>query len=249
MQRFSRVAGLSRLANLCLESACPLCQRSTAQALCLDCQRQLQHLRLSPSQQTWRSPLPIFAWGSYSGSLKRALTTLKYENQPQLARPLGDWLAQSWLQFAQTSEKMPEKSLLEKSLIVVPIPMHLAKQQQRGFNQAELLAEAFCQRTRLPLNPHVLMRNRSTEAQFGLSIAAREQNLADAFTLNETVVHSLKRSPHAVLLLDDIYTSGATARSAAQTLRQQNIAVYGIVTVAKTTIAKTTIAKTTAAKT
>jgi ComF family protein len=243
MQRFSGLSGLSGLIDLCLESTCPLCQRSTAQAVCLDCQRQLWRLQL-PACHQWQPPLPVFAWGSYSGSLKRALTTLKYDNQPQLAQPLGDWLAQSWLQFRQTSKKPSPQSL-----IVVPIPMHPVKQQQRGFNQAELLAKAFCQSTRLPLNPQVLIRSRSTEAQFGLSVAAREQNLVGAFLLNESVAHVIQRSPQtAVLLLDDIYTSGATARSAAQTLRQQNIAVYGIVTVAKTTttqnLTKTTVAKT-----
>lgn len=226
--RLTRLAKLSELAGLCLEAACPLCQRSTAQELCLDCQRQLQRLQLPACQQTWQPPLPVFAWGSYSGSLKRAITTLKYENQPRLAQPLGDWLGQSWLQFARTSAKS-----LPKSLIVVPIPMHTAKQQQRGFNQAELLAEAFCQHTRLPLHPQTLIRNRSTEAQFGLSIAARGQNVAGAFTLSENIIKLVKRSPNAaVLLLDDIYTTGATAQSAAQTLRQ-HISVYGIVAVAK----------------
>lgn len=223
--------GLSKLSGLvdfCLEATCPLCQRSTAQELCLDCQRQLQRLQLPTAQQSWQPPLPLFAWGSYSGSLKRALTTLKYDNQPRLAQPLGDWLGQGWLQFAEIAQKP-----LPKSLIVVPIPMHAAKQQQRGFNQAELLAEAFCQRTRLPLQPQALIRNRSTEAQFGLSIAARGQNVAGAFTLSESMIKLVKRSPGAaVLLLDDIYTTGATAHSAAQTLRQQ-ISVYAIVTVAK----------------
>lgn len=238
MNSWLHLRGLSKilgLADFCLESSCPLCQRSTAQNLCLDCQRQLQQLQLPIAQQTWQPPLPLFAWGSYSGSLKRALTTLKYENQPRLAQPLGDWLGQSWLQFAETVQKPLPKSLSKsrsKSLIVIPIPMHAAKQQQRGFNQAELLAEAFCQRTRLPLYPHALIRNRSTEAQFGLSRAARGQNVAGAFTLNESIIQLVKRMDAAVLLLDDIYTTGATAQSAAQTLRQQ-ISVYGIVTIAK----------------
>lgn len=212
---------LSKLVDLCLKSFCPLCQRSTAQVLCLDCQRQLQRLQLPNAEQAWRSPLPVFAWGSYSGTLKRTLTTLKYDNQPQLARPLGDWLAQAWLQSGAS----------QKSLVVVPIPMHPAKQQQRGFNQAELLAEAFCQRTRLSLKPNALIRSRSTEAQFGLSVTERDQNVSGAFALGRDFI---SRPPQtAVLLLDDIYTTGATARSAAQTLRQQRISVYGIVAIAK----------------
>jgi ComF family protein len=228
MQRW--VQKLAELANLCLESACPLCQRSTPQGLCCDCQKRLQQLQLSNSEQLWQPPLPILAWGVYSGALKRAIAALKYEHQLQLAQPLGDELAQVWLNSAVSKQK---------PLIVVPIPLHLAKQQQRGFNQAELLARAFCQRTGLPLQPHGLVRSRLTEAQFGLSAAAREHNLAGAFELGEPFLRNQPQK--AVLLLDDIYTTGATARAAAHILRRHQISVYGIVAVAKTqaTIAST----------
>lgn len=211
---------LVRLTDLCLESACPLCQRSTADILCLSCQQQLRSLQLADPQQFWQPPLPVFAWGPYSGPLKRAIKVLKYENQPQLAAPLGSWLAQQWLTSA----------LKTRAIGVVPIPMHLEKQQQRGFNQAELLAKAFCHHTGLPLR-HGLSRKRPTEAQFGLAAVEREQNLADAFELGQDF---LSHSPtQAVLLLDDIYTTGATARSAAQLLRRHQISVRGIVVMAK----------------
>jgi ComF family protein len=222
------VRKLSRLADLCLESPCPLCQRPTAQILCLDCQRQIQRLQIAEPQQFWQPPLPVLAWGTYGGSLKRAIATLKYENQPQLAKPMGDWLAQLWL-----SSKLAAR----KPLIVIPIPMHSDKQQQRGFNQAELLAKAFCQRTGLPLKPQGLIRQRSTEAQFGLSAAARAQNLAGAFELGQDFLS--RPSRNAVLLLDDIYTTGATAQAAAQLLRRHQISVHGIVVVAKAMMAQT----------
>jgi ComF family protein len=213
---------LSGLANLCLESACPLCQRSTQQVLCLDCQRQLQRLQLPNAEQSWQPPLPVFAWGTYSGSLKRVLAVLKYNHQPQLAQPLGNWLGQRWL----------AAPVHKPSLVVVPIPMHIEKQRQRGFNQAERLANAFCQRTGLMLCANGLIRCRSTEAQFGLSASARLENLANAFEVGAALLHPPR--PTAVLLLDDIYTTGATARAAAAALRQQRISVYGIVVIAKT---------------
>lgn len=212
---------LTGLASLCLESTCPLCQRSTAQVLCLNCQQRLRYLQLPHPEQFWQQPLPVLAWGSYGSSLKRAIATLKYDHHPELAQPLGEWLAQQWLLSTLS---------VKKSLVVVPIPMHPDKQQQRGFNQAELLAKAFCQQTDLPLR-HGLIRSRLTEAQFQLSATAREQNLADAFQLGHDF---LNRHPQkAVLLLDDIFTTGATARAAAQTLRRHRIPVYGMVVVAK----------------
>lgn len=221
------VQNLSRLTELCLESPCPLCQRSTAQILCLDCQRQLQQQRLPQPERFWRQPLPVFAWGSYGGTLKRAIASLKYDHHSQLAQPLGDWLAQQWLKSSLASPK---------SLIVVPIPIHPDKRQQRGFNQAELLAKVFCQRIGLPLSAQGLIRSRATEAQFGLSAADREQNLSGAFQVGQDF---LTRHPQrAVLLLDDIYTTGATARAAAQILRRHQISVYGMVVIAKTNFAQ-----------
>jgi ComF family protein len=119
-----------------------------------------------------------------------------------------------------------------KHFTVVPIPMHPAKQRQRGFNQAELLARYFCDRTRFSLEVNGLQRVRQTEAQFNLSVQQRQQNLDNAFSLGQKF---LKRPPSApVLLLDDIYTTGATALSAAQTLQQHGIQVQGIIVLAKT---------------
>lgn len=212
-----RLVGLS---DLWSSVACPLCQRTTSEVLCCDCQRQIEKLKLSQPQQFWQPPLPVFAWGSYGGSLKRVIAALKYNNQPRLAEPLGVELAQGWLSAAPTT----------KPVTVVPIPMHLDKQRQRGFNQAELIAKVFCRCTGLPFKQG-LIRHSFTEAQFELSAAAREQNLAGAFQLGQAFLRQPPLNP--VLLLDDIYTTGATARAAAQTLRRHQISVCGIAVIAK----------------
>jgi ComF family protein len=206
--------------DLLLESRCPLCQRSSQQPLCQDCQKQVKACQLT-DRQSWQGSLPVFAWGLYGGALKRSIGVLKYDNQPKLARPLGQWLGQAWLASPLSGHQ---------NLIVIPIPMHTAKQRQRGFNQAELIARSFCQRTRLPLQPHSLIRVRSTEAQFNLSPAEREHNLANAFEVNR---QWRDRPAKSVLLIDDIYTTGATARAAAIALQQQQVSVYGLVAVAK----------------
>ncbi|GAB4381611.1 MAG: ComF family protein [Elainellaceae cyanobacterium] len=207
--------------NIVLATQCPLCQRSAMRELCQDCQKQLQHCQLT-HQQGWQGPLPVFAWGAYGGALKRTIAALKYENQPQLARPLGHWLGQAWC-ASDLSSTTP--------LLVVPIPMHSDKQRQRGFNQAELLARSFCQVAGLPMLAHGLVRSRTTEAQFHLSRAAREQNLANAFQVGKDLLHRSRNC--SILLLDDIYTTGATATAAVQALQQRQLSVYGIAAVAK----------------
>ena len=210
------------LLALFLKSNCPLCDRPTEVKLCEYCQRQLQRCQLPQPSEFWKGELPVFVWGNYSGILKRAIAALKYDNQPQLAHPLGHWLAQTWLQSPAATAA--------KKLTVVPIPLHSTKLQQRGYNQAELIAQSFCDITGYKQKPQGLERMRTTEAQFGLSAQGREQNLAEAFRVGKQLQ---KHSPHSpVLLVDDIYTTGATVRSAAQALQKQGISVYGVVAIA-----------------
>ncbi|ASC73304.1 Competence protein F [Halomicronema hongdechloris C2206] len=210
----------SSLLQLVLEAPCPLCERSTTVAVCSACQRQLRRCQLSAavSQQIG---LRVFGWGSYQGPLRRALAALKYDHQPQIADLLGTWLGQSWQDIGRVNTNR---------LIVVPIPLHAIKQQQRGYNQAALLAERFCQQVRLPLSRDGLVRQRATEAQFGLSAEERQANVQQAFGLGP---QWLKRRPsQSVLLIDDIFTTGATARAAANVLRRHGISVWGIAAVA-----------------
>jgi ComF family protein len=214
--------------DLFLESQCSLCQRSADRVFCQDCQQRLQRCQISEPQQSWQGALPVFAWGIYGGTLKRSIAALKYDRQPQVARPLGQWLGQAW-KIARLAPSQP--------LTVVPIPMHAAKQQQRGYNQADLIAQAFCQTTGLALRIQGLRRIRATEAQFGLSIADREKNLTAAFELGQDFCRQRPRG--SVLLLDDIYTTGATVRSAAEVLRQHQISVCGVVAIARPTQERT----------
>lgn len=211
---------LERGLKVFLEAPCPLCQRSSTSEICSTCQHRITACRVTPTWNTIDS-LPIFAWGVYGGALKQAIAALKYQNQPQLADPLGVWMGNAW------NRAHP----LLTPAIVVPIPMHISKQRERGFNQATLLARAFCQTTRLPLKVDGLERRRATEAQFKLSTGERQQNLKDAFCLGRGLLN--QRRSQAILLLDDIYTTGATAQAAAAILRTHGFQVQGIVVLAK----------------
>ncbi len=222
--------------GLFVQQTCPLCDRSSRSCLCPDCQQRLSHC-CHPQPWRDRAPtapdpdsLPLFAWGAYEGELKRAIAALKYEAQPQLAVPLGEWMAAAW-------KRHPAPRSLSLPGLVVPIPLHPSKQRERGFNQAETLARSFCAIAGLPLAPHGLRRTRATEAQFRLSSAERQTNLAQAFAVGE----SLRQRPprHPVLLFDDIYTTGATIRAATAVLRSQGIRVTGVIVLASTRAALT----------
>ncbi|MBO1350123.1 MAG: ComF family protein [Hormoscilla sp. GUM202] len=222
--------------NLFLKSNCPLCGRPADRELCPSCDRSLLRCQFTNPGQFWKGQLPVFVWGSYGGILKQAIAALKYENQPQLARPLGTWLAQAWMKSispgsaTRTTQEISTPHSQVKP-VVVPIPLHADKRKQRGFNQAELLAESFCQYTGLPLNRQGLERVRATEALFGLSFTERQEMLADALSVGKSLT---QKRPQRVLLLDDIYTTGTTVGEAARVLRRQGISVYGVVAIATT---------------
>lgn len=203
------------LTRLVIAARCPLCDRPASKVLCIDCDRQLQRDRLSePLDQ---GVVPIVAWGQYGGTLRQAIAAMKYNHQPELARLLGIQLAQTW-----------ERSPLAKRYpnpVVLPVPMHPKKQAERGFNQAELIAKAFCQYTRLSLHASGVQRTRNTEPLFNLSPTAREAMLDNAFCLGSDFQ---RRPPKLVLLVDDIYTTGATLRAIHHLLRQHHIALCGL---------------------
>ena len=118
-------------------------------------------------------------------------------------------------------------------VLVVPIPLHRAKQRQRGFNQAELIARAALKHgpagVRFQLNPHLLERRRVTQSQIGLTQQQRRANLGGAFR----VVKPEKITGREVLLVDDVFTTG-TVSECARVLRRAGAAEIWVATVART---------------
>lgn len=213
------------IGNLFLQQACPLCDRPSPHPLCNNCWQQLQRLPSPPPATATPDALPLLAWGIYQGQLKQVIAALKYENHPELAVPLGQALGKLWQQTPLPTRQPP---------LVVPIPMHPEKQRDRGFNQAELLAQAFCDQTGLKLLKHGLLRQRATAPQFGLGLQERQQNLVGAFALGQGWHNRHRRQP--VLLLDDIYTTGTTVKAAALELRRHRISVCGVAAIAQTVL-------------
>jgi ComF family protein len=227
LQRTSRwQQGTQQVLSLFLSGPCPLCQRSTATPLCPACQRQVGQSRLSNPLDSSHAGLPVVSWGRYEDSLRQVIRQLKYSGQPGLAQWLGSELGQTWLHY---QAGLP--SQLHRSIVIMPIPLHASKLQQRGFNQAELLARWVSRMAQAPLVADGLLRVQATQAQHSLNRQQRQENLAQAFQVNPRYLDSLRQK--TVWLVDDIFTTGATAQSAARILRQSGVSVAGICTVAR----------------
>jgi predicted amidophosphoribosyltransferase len=140
------------------------------------------------------------------------LLRLKFAGRRQLAPPLGRWLGRALA--AQTAWPVAA---------VVPLPMHRQKESLRGYNQAELIARGAARELGLPL-VRLLKKTRHTSSQTGLSLVERKTNVTGAFTVCRALPPRW-----AVLLVDDIYSTGATMREAALALQRSGLVVYGAV--------------------
>lgn len=215
-----------QLLQLLLANACALCQRSTAGSLCSSCQQQIQYCQLPTPLQATAMGVPLLSWGAYEGSLKRAIAAFKYGRNPGLAQDLGLELGKTWRSY-HSPTPCP-------SPLLVPIPLHPSKLQQRGFNQAELLAHWVGRVGQASYLGDGLRRLQATQAQHSLSPSARRQNLAQALAVNHQRLKVLRSRP--VWLVDDIYTTGATVEAATQVLTRAGVRVVGICTLARATL-------------
>ena len=160
---------LKNILSIFLQPNCPLCERATTEEICKYCQKQLKSHQLKDPKKSWQGDLPLFVWGEYDGKLKQAIAALKYDKSPQIGELLGFWLAESWGKNYLINSKIKP--------LIIPIPLHKAKEKIRGFNQAEIIARGFCQGTKYPLNPKGLIRIRQTKAMFSLTFQEKGNNI------------------------------------------------------------------------
>ncbi len=215
------------LLNLLFKSECNLCRRDSLAPICDRCQTKLDGLQHRNRERLWRLSLPVWVWGQYRDELKQAITMMKYNNRPQIGDHLGECLGRMWLQQAKAER------LKHPPIAVVPLPMHVKKRRDRGFDQAEAIAQGFCRVTGLPLVAQGLQRVRPTQALFDLSPNERQLELDRALQVGAARAE-LKRLDRTILLVDDIFTTGATARAGAMALRSAGFSVYGLAAIATT---------------
>jgi ComF family protein len=149
----------------------------------------------------------------FTGPMRRALGRLKYAGAARAARPLAGAAAPALACLADVAGA---------GAVLVPAPLHVARQRQRGYNQAALLATELARATGLP-TADVLERHAATERMHHLDRAARLRNLRGAIGLRAGV-----RSPRTPIVVDDILTTSATLEACASVLREGGAeSVYG----------------------
>lgn len=142
------------------------------------------------------------------GLLERSLMhRFKYGGQSYLYRSLAELMC----------EKLSAAPFAEEPELIIPVPMNRNKQKRRGFNQAALLAAEISERTGIPWNDSVLIRQVNTAPMSQLSMYQRRENLKNVFTVSEKQGKII--ADRNILLVDDIYTMGTTADGCSHALK------------------------------
>jgi len=160
--------------------------------------------------------VPLLAAGVYQAPLAPAIRRFKFEGHSELAPELARLLGARLAFFA-----------LERALFV-PVPLHRARLVERGYNQSALLARTLARELGARTHPRVLERTRATEQQAALDRRARGDNVRGAFRVRA-------RAPSGpIVLVDDVVTTGATARACVDALRQAGSRVVLVAALART---------------
>ena len=227
-------------ADLVFPPTCPGCGRMTAGhgALCQDCWREIGFIE-RPYCEVLGTPFehdlgagflsaeaiadpPVFdrlrSACRFDGTARRLVHALKYRDRTELAPMMANWMARAG-----------GEALVQCDLIVA-VPLHTWRRLSRRFNQSAELARALSERTGKPFAADAVRRKRSTIAQIGLGKAQRQTNMRGAFAVTSSGKTELfgKR----IVLVDDVYTTGATVSAVTRVMKRAGAADVTVLTFA-----------------
>lgn len=230
------------IATLILPGCCQLCLQSTQRGidLCAGCERDLP--RLDHTCRSCAMPLPSAphrdkqcgaclqrpppqhaarAVFSYRYPLDHLVRRFKFNNDQASGKLLGQLFAQHVLPVAASP-------IAASGIVLLPVPLHAKRLRERGFNQAELLAQAISAQHGCQLNNKLLERIRETQVQSDMSAQARRRNVRNAFSVRSAML------PQHVAIVDDVVTTGSTTREIAALLRNCGVAKIEVWSLART---------------
>lgn len=239
MRRNPLQDALLKSMKLLLELPCPGCGGSTAGnsgGLCPECLANVKHIKeprcpgcggtndgimtecdqcIKTGDKPWDDAYAVF---DYSGVIRKLIVQLKFNRRPEI----GIFLA------GLASENAREYLLGYD--VIVPVPLHFLRRLRRGYNQCEIIAHELYIQTGIECK-NLLRRRKYTAPQSRKSRAKRLKSMHNAFTLTPDAKDFIRG--RKVLLLDDVFTTGATLNAAARAIQTGNPARIGILTLAR----------------
>jgi competence protein ComFC len=186
---------------------------------CIVCGRPAVGGFTHPSCNTKYAPERALAAFRYSGTAKAAVKALKYKGVRELSKSI------TWLMLEDLAEKGVS---FGSEAVLVPLPISFWRRGERGFNQAQLIAEALGEKLGLEIYKDALRKINDTPSQTGLDRKRRTANVRGAFAVGSESVRGKD-----VLLVDDVLTTGATVREAAKVLKKSSCGQVWVLTFAR----------------
>jgi len=221
---------LKQLWDLVFPKKCINCKKEGAY-LCEDC---LSLIEINPFRQCLCEKMEkrdkcdncknkyldkIFSAASFQNKiLKEAIHKFKYGYIKDLSQPLSI-LMLTHLQIIEAK--------IDKSFVIIPVPMTDKKKRRRGFNQAEEMGKIISEATSIPLLANVLIKTKETLPQMELKKEERIENIKNCFEIKKNI------KDNVVLLIDDVYTTGSTMDECARILKQSGTKEVWGLTVAR----------------
>ena len=217
------VSLLEKLIRLIYPAKCMVCDavlnEDTYLYLCDPCKKNLPRCQkgfVKISQMPYLDG--VFAAFYYREGIKSAIQSMKFKSYPRLAQTMGSLVCEELFKY----NPIPDFDFL------VPVPMHPKKKRQRGYNQAELVANEAAHILNKEVHTDILLKVRNTTAQSRLKREDRLKNLESAFMINYSIIKNNRNK--RVLLLDDVLTTGTTVNTCAKILKENGFSsVYALV--------------------
>lgn len=217
---------LEKVTGILYPRNCPICDRivkEQGELICSGCEKHVRVLR-EPLCKKCGKPLAneeqeycydcektqhLFERGAallpYEGKVKESVYRMKFHNKREYLDYYGEKMA------AELEHNVKQWN----ANLLVPVPMHWRKRRERGFNQAELLAKKIAEGLQLPVRNDLIVRRHYTRPQKELLLRERKENLRGAFAVSKNDVED-----QAIILIDDIYTTGTTIDEIAGELKR-----------------------------
>lgn len=207
---------------------CPDCFtkiKTVSTPICPVCTKPAIHGLTHPVCRSRYTPDGLVCLFSYSGPIRKTIHKLKFDSLfdvvPDLSRLAKEEIEENELLYQFFVNDYP---------LVVPIPLHWYRERQRGFNQATLLASAVSRKWGLKFLGEVLIRDRYTKPQAMLKKEERKENVKGVFKVNESFSPNILVSQYpSILLVDDVWTTGATMKECGKILKKAGVKkVWGL---------------------
>lgn len=192
--------------NFLFPPACSVCGKVDKNWLCPKCQARVERLEKSClveiENKKYEKLLYLF---QYESLVRKLILRYKFLNQAYLNHFFANRIVKN--------EK--NRKILKQYDLIIPVPMHKKKMQKRGYNQTELVAENLSKSLEIPSKNDILIKVVNTITQSKLGGKARQSNIQHAFFVQKDIEVEGKK----IILLDDIYTTGATSEECSRVLK------------------------------